>query len=1105
MSNQKKHSLNKARIPQWTLGQLAWLLWLIPILGFGYAVFSLSDFELTRDWLKREGGDIVGWWLITTLAGAAIFPLMFRLMPALADRGYTLSRTAGLMFTGFIFWFLASIGLLRNDPSSVVFAWLMVVLCSFVVWLKWDNRPSWQEMQEWGHENLPVIILTEVLFLVAFFAWAFVRAHNPEITSTEKPMEMMFINGIRNSATFPPQDPWLSGYSISYYYFGYVMAATLADLSGVPTGMAFNLTNALLFALTAVGAFGVTYNLVRSAGTLKRWRTGSVNAAIGIGLLAASMLVLMGNLGTALVELPYRGYTSDVPVLDEVVGGNYFDFWDVEDRSGPYYQIEQRLEDGSRVVQLLDTGETLTLASSVGNPQGYIEVPDRDRDGTSNWDDESQPTSDWGRWWWFRYSRVVQDRDLAGQPVNVQPIAEVPHFSFILSDNHPHVLGLPFTVLMIGLAVSLALRYDPLKHWEIFMYGVFLGGMVFMNAWDAVYILIVVAAEVLRRLMRNGTGQLSGWQEFNRIITQQERKELNYYLVGPVFVLIFIFFQWQGIVTYETASPVIIFFGRLISAALLAPLVTLVVNWVLGDHDWGGIIRLGVALVGLFYILYLPWITSFSSQANGFYPNIIHPTKTQQIFLQFGVFGILILPFLWMEVRRAGHRFNWMMVGVLVCLGLLLLVMVPVLSGVFVDNRCPDLGQQGGRFSEWACQARLVLLGGLDNEIGASLAGRIFTRRLTAIAGEGLLLLGVAVAIVRLFPRESFRYSADTENKVDRQVINYSPTTGIALLLIAAGSVAILIPDFIYLRDNFSNRINTIFKMYYQGWTLLSIGSAYAFYILLSGSSRLHQEQEEKAFTPSTFPALRYVWGGLGVIVIILGMVYPYLAIPQRMINDDDIGRNTVRQCIEANIGDCPEEQPLTLNGDVLLARDRIRTIVGENDLMAMQCLAELEPRHSNATLVEAPTGAYTPELGRFSMYTGIPTVMGWDNHEAQWRGADNYYQVIDGGQRIADVDLLYGVRPNYGFYPQYHGLDGLTANQIQQNYDIDADWADAQQIIAKYGIDYVVVGSTEYSRYRTTTSDGTSMVLPGVTKFSQLLDPVCEFGDVAVYRVSPE
>jgi uncharacterized membrane protein len=44
----------------------------------------------------------------------------------------------------------------------------------------------------------------------------------------------------------------------------------------------------------------------------------------------------------------------------------------------------------------------------------------------------------------------------------------------------------------------------------------------------------------------------------------------------------------------------------------------------------------------------------------------------------------------------------------------------------------------------------------------------------------------------------------------------------------------ILGPDFLYLRDNFGYRINTIFKFYYQAWILLSLASAYGTAVLLA-------------------------------------------------------------------------------------------------------------------------------------------------------------------------------------------------------------------------------------------------------------------------------
>jgi uncharacterized membrane protein len=77
-------------------------------------------------------------------------------------------------------------------------------------------------------EKARLVAATEALFLVAFFIWAVIRATMPDASGTEKPMELAFIHSILRSPTFPPQDPWLSGYAISYYYFGYVMVALLA-------------------------------------------------------------------------------------------------------------------------------------------------------------------------------------------------------------------------------------------------------------------------------------------------------------------------------------------------------------------------------------------------------------------------------------------------------------------------------------------------------------------------------------------------------------------------------------------------------------------------------------------------------------------------------------------------------------------------------------------------------------------------------------------------------------------------------------------------------------------------------------------------------------
>jgi YYY domain-containing protein len=428
------------------------------------------DVSLIVNWLGRQGGDVLRWWLLVTLAGAAVWPLLYRVMGGLPDRGYTLARAAGVMLIGFIFWFLGSLGLLQNRPSGAVFAWVVVLAIGIVAFFHWEDRPP---LRPWLREHWALIVLTEVLFLVLLFGWAAYRAHNPEVDSTEKPMELMFLNSIRASAAFPPHDAWLSGYAISYYYFGYVIMATLADLAGIGSGIAFGIMIALLFALSGIGALGIVYNLVRAQG-----RRAGVAAALGAGVLGMCFLILMGNLGTALIELPYRGYTPGL------VNAAYFDFWDVAEREGEV-QIQ--------------TGDQGTVANAVVDSNG---------NGVPDWEDKAQSPDKWSYWWWFRYSRVVQDRQLNGTPEPVQPIEEFPNFSFVLSDLHPHVLALPFALLAIGLALNLVLGARDLRRWEYPLYAIWVGGMVFMNSWDAIYLPLLVGAETLRRLIRNGNGVL---------------------------------------------------------------------------------------------------------------------------------------------------------------------------------------------------------------------------------------------------------------------------------------------------------------------------------------------------------------------------------------------------------------------------------------------------------------------------------------------------------------------------------------------------------------------------------------------------------------------
>ena len=202
----------------------------------------------------------IRWWAALTALGLAALPLVYTLLRRLPDRGFAFARPAGLLLVTYVFWLAGTLGFSANDGGGIALALLVVGGLS---WLAYRRRPdSDPPLGEWLRANLTSVVVTELVFVGIFALWAWVRAQNPAISATEKPMEFAFLTGVGQSPTFPPLDPWLSGFAISYYYFGYVMVSLLSRLAFVAEPVAFNLAIAWIVAATATGAFGMVYNPV---------------------------------------------------------------------------------------------------------------------------------------------------------------------------------------------------------------------------------------------------------------------------------------------------------------------------------------------------------------------------------------------------------------------------------------------------------------------------------------------------------------------------------------------------------------------------------------------------------------------------------------------------------------------------------------------------------------------------------------------------------------------------------------------------------------------------------------------------------------------------
>lgn len=777
------------------------------------------------------------WWFIVTAIGIVMLPLCLAMLRRLPDRGYTLSKPFGLLLVGYTFWLLNSFSILPNSAVGIILATAPLIALSG--WFAYRER---EELQAWIREHWPYIAGVEALFFVAFITAVWLRTTVGDISGTEQPMDLMFVNATMQADTFPPQDPWLSGHTVAYYYFGYLLVGMLGQLASVPGDVAYNIGLGMIASMAFVGAAGLVYNLV----------------AIRESAVAAPAKNQAPQPAATKREKPPKPPRRSRQKVEAGEAGS-FNPGLIPTPSFNWRPIVFGIAGGLMLVVMGNLVYVLVFASAYGlGTDGFFQWLAIDGLGG----DEPR----FGQWYpaesyQFFGSTRIYSLDDAGFYV----ITEFPMFSFILGDLHPHVMALPFVLVVVALALSLFRSDEPLDitFWLqrpllLLAAGVMLGGLTFINTWDVATMSIVVLAAAF----------VSNFTRVHRI-------------TGDLFVQ---------------------------AATFALPLLVLA------------------------FVFYLPFVLSISgnSQVDGIgavvrNDGLTHAgTRPVHLFIFWAPLLVVVMPFVLARLLPLRHRITPYMAAFAASPALIIVVAWVVvfllqsagfLGALFPESNLRDgygtiFGQIKDRGWEWLSFFAL---------------GAFLSAALLALCLE----------------------LTSNDDREERQPALF------ALVLTAVALLLVLGCEFFFVGDVFTSRMNTVFKLYYQAWLLLSVAGGFSLYYLASSW---------RVPFPGAQP-LRLAWGAAAALVLAGAALYPVA-------------------------GSLNRARPYNEGGLIVIGGSLHG--IGNKDPDELAAIAWLNERAKGQDFViaEAWGNDYT-ESGRISMATGLPTILGWIGHQNQWRDGD--------------------------------------------------------------------------------------------------------------------
>lgn len=397
---------------------------------------------------------------LVSLLGLALFPLFGYVFGGLKDKGFLFSKLGALLLLAWLalLWGSAGLSVSRGALLGIVLA---LVLGGLV--LGFFRRA---ELQTFFKEQWKQVLLEEVVMILAFALFLWVRSQNPDLwhpwKGGEKPMDFSYLNAVLKSNTFPAYDPWFAGGYINYYYYGLIIVGMPIKLLGIIPAVAYNIILPLWYALLVGGAFCIGWNLTL---TFQKTVVGEerkpslFGAPFWGGIATGALLAFLGNLGEGV--LLADGFA--------LLGG-----WETGSTAGLFARLTAIFKGLSAFVK----GAQLPIGA--------------------------------GNWYW-NPSRAIPG----------EAITEFPAFTFLYADLHAHLIAMPITVMSVGWGLSFLLRKELFgrsrKQWlgllAIFGVGALtIGALKPTNTWDfytfLVLALCIVAYVAWRSLPELHIGKL---------------------------------------------------------------------------------------------------------------------------------------------------------------------------------------------------------------------------------------------------------------------------------------------------------------------------------------------------------------------------------------------------------------------------------------------------------------------------------------------------------------------------------------------------------------------------------------------------------------------